>query len=195
MAQPSPFVDEWVAHETRWQAEFRALRALALEGPLTEEVKWGQPCYTWEGKNVFLLHGFKEYCAILFVKGSLMADPEGLLITQTENVQAGRQLRFRSLAEIEALTPVVRAYLAQALEVEKAGLKVPFKKTSEFPVPEEFQSRLQADAALKDAFAALTPGRQRAYLLFFSSAKQAKTREARIDKCVPAILDGLGLDD
>ena len=178
-----------------WQKEFNTLRAIALDCELTEELKWGQPCYALQEKNIVLIHGFKEYCALLFFKGALLKDPKGILIQQTENVQASRQMRFTKLQEIVSMKATLKAYIHEAVEVEKAGLKVPLKKTSEFAVPEEFQQRLEESPALKMAFSALTPGRQRAYLLHFSSAKQSKTRLARIDKCMPQILDGKGLND
>lgn len=166
-----------------------------LDCGLTEELKWGVPCYTFDNKNVVLIHAFKEYCALLFFKGALLNDAEGILITQTENVQAARQIRFTSLREIEKLEPVLKTYVYEAIEVERAGLKVKLKKTSEFTVPEEFQNTLDKNRALKTAFAALTPGRQRAYLLYFSSPKQSKTRASRIEKCMPKILHGKGLND
>jgi uncharacterized protein YdeI (YjbR/CyaY-like superfamily) len=162
---------------------------------LTEELKWGKPCYTIDGGNVLLIHGFKEYCAILFHKGALLKDPKGILVQQTENVQAARQIRFTDVKEIIKLNTVLKSYIRDAIEVEKAGLKVDFKKSTEFVVAEEFQSELDGDSALKAAFEALTPGRQKGYLLYFSGAKQSKTRVARVEKCVPRILDGLGLDD
>jgi uncharacterized protein YdeI (YjbR/CyaY-like superfamily) len=179
----------------RWRDEMTALRGIVRECGLAEEVKWGQPCYSLDGRNVVLIHGFKEYCALLFMKGALMKDPEGLLIQQTENVQSGRQIRFTNLAEIVERRSVLKAYVEEAVAVEKAGLKVEKKATAAFPHPEELRARFEASAELKAAFAALTPGRQRAYLLHFAAAKQAKTREARIDKCAPLILAGKGLDD
>jgi uncharacterized protein YdeI (YjbR/CyaY-like superfamily) len=192
---PNPAVGEHLAKATKWSEEMAKLREIVLECPLTEEVKWGQPCYTFDGANVVLIHGFKEYCALLFFKGALMKDPEGILIQQTENVQAGRQIRFTDLQEIIRMESVLKAYIEEAIEVEKSGLKVKHKGTSEFKMPEEFERKLDEDAALKAAFEALTPGRQRGYLLYFSGAKQAKTREARIEKCVPQILSGKGLQD
>jgi len=191
----NPKIDEFMDREEQWQKEFRKLRQIVLGCNLTEELKWGQPCYTHDGKNVVIIHGFKDYCALLFIKGALMDDPKGLLIQQTENVQAGRQIRFSTIHEIEALEDTVRGYVQEAIRIEAAGLKVEKKKTSDFPVPEEFQSRLDADPALKSAFEALTPGRQRGYLFHFSQPKQSKTREARVEKCIPRIFDGLGLDD
>ena len=191
----NPKVDAFLSRAKNWQQEFTLLRAIALDAKLTEELKWGQPCYVLEGTNIVLMHGFKEYCALLFFKGALMKDPKGILVTQTENVQSARQIRFTSAQEISKMKTVLKSYIREAIAVEKAGLKVDFKKTAEFAMPEEFQARLDGNAKLKKAFEALTPGRQRGYLLHFSGAKQAKTREARIDKCVPQILDGKGLDD
>ena len=188
-------VDAIIAGYGRWREEMQALRAIMRECRLIEEVKWGQPCYTLDGANVVLIHGFKDYCALLFVKGALMKDPESLLIQQTQNVQSARQIRFTGLAEIVARRAVLKAYVEEAIAVEKVGLKVEKKPTADFPQPEELLTRFAASAALKSAFEALTAGRQRAYLLHFASAKQAKTREARIDKCAPLILAGKGLDD
>lgn len=189
----NPKVDELFAKSKTWHEEMSRLRELVLGTELTEEVKWGQPCYTLAGANVLIIHGFKEYCALLFFKGALMKDPKGLLIQQTKNVQAGRQMRFTSLEEIKPA--VVKAYLKEAIAVEKSGAKVEMKKTEDFEMPAEFARSLKQLPALKDAFEALTPGRQRAYLLHFAGAKQSKTREARIEKCVPMILDGIGLND
>jgi uncharacterized protein YdeI (YjbR/CyaY-like superfamily) len=179
----------------RWQAEFERLREIILDSQLTEVLKWMHPCYTLEDKNIVLIHGFKEYCAVLFFKGALLQDANGILVKQTENVQAERQVRFTNVQEIITMEPVLKAYILEAIEVEKAGLKVEYKKTTEFPVPDEFQSKLDDFPALKTAFEALTPGRQRAYILYFSQAKQSKTREARVEKCIERILDGKGLDD
>ena len=178
-----------------WQPEMQALREIVLSCPVQEEIKWGQPCYTADGRNVLIIHGFKDYCALLFLKGALMKDPHGLLIQQTENVQSGRQIRFADAKDIDARRAILRAYVQEAIEIEKAGLKVDKKATSEFACPEEFRARLEASAELKAAFEGLTPGRQRAYLLHFAGAKQAKTREARVDKYIPQILTGKGLDD
>lgn len=191
----NPKVDAFVSRAKQWQAEFRKLREIILDCQLTEELKWGQPCYTFQDKNVVLIHGFKEYCAILFHKGALLKDAKGILIQQTENVQSARQVRFRTVEEIRKAEKTLKAYIREAIEVEKAGLKVAFKKTSDFTVPEEFQTRLNADPGLRSAFKALTPGRQRAYIHFFSQAKQSQTRAARVEKCIPKILDGVGLDD
>lgn len=191
----NPAVDEFISKAKKWREEFEKLRTIVLSHPLTEELKWGVPCYTFENKNVVLIHGFKDYCAILFVKGSLLKDTNGMLIQQTENVQAGRQIRFTGIAEIDELTATISAYIDEAIAVEKAGLQVDFKKNTEYAIPEEFQKKLDETPALKAAFEALTPGRQRAYLLHFSEPKQSKTREARVEKAMPKILDGLGLND
>jgi uncharacterized protein YdeI (YjbR/CyaY-like superfamily) len=179
----------------QWQDETRLLRELALGCGLNEELKWGCPCYTLEKKNVFLIHTFKEYCAVLFFKGALMKDPKGILIQQTENVQAARQARFTDTKEIVKLKSSLKTYMKEAVELEKSGKKVELKKTTEFAMPDEFRTKLQSSPGLKKAFAALTPGRQRGYLLYFASAKQAKTREARVEKYIPKILDGFGLED
>lgn len=186
----------------KWQEEIEALRTIVLDclpagqaGGLTEELKWGCPCYTYKERNIVLIHVFKEYCALLFFKGSLLKDPKGILVQQTENVQAARQIRFTNVREIVKMKPILKAYIYEAIEVEKAGLKVPLKKTKEFKMPEEFRNRLEKLPALKKAFYSLTPGRQRGYLLHFSSAKQSKTREARIEKYTRQILNGKGLDD
>lgn len=191
----NPKVDFYFQKAKAWQQEIETLRNLVLETVLAEELKWGVPCYTLEGKNVVLIHTFKHYCALLFHKGALMDDPKGVLIQQTEHVQAARQLRFTSLAEITRQKAAIRAYIQQAIAIEQAGLKVPMKETRAFEMPEEFERKMAEQPALKAAFRALTPGRQRGYLLYFSSAKQAKTREARVDKYVPKIMEGLGLDD
>lgn len=193
--QTNPKVDAYVERATRWHEEVAALRALVLDCGLTEELKWGVPCYTLDGANVVLIHVFKDYCAILFFKGALLDDPDGVLVQQSENTQAARQLRFTSAAEIRARAAAVKATIRAAIAVEKAGLKVDFKSTADFAVPDEFQARLDADHALRDAFRALTPGRQRAYLLHFGAAKLSRTREARIEKCVPLIFEGRGLKD
>jgi len=195
MTKTNPKVDAILSKEKNWKEEFEKLRAIFLASGLTEELKWGTPCYTFEKRNVVLMHGFKEYCALLFFKGALLKDPNGILIKQTENVQSARHIRFTSAREIVKMKPILKAYVNEAIEVEKAGLKVNFKKTSEFTIAEEFQNKLDESPALKKAFRALTPGRQRAYLLYFSAAKQSKTRESRVGKCVPQILAGKGLDD
>ncbi|MBL7944815.1 MAG: YdeI/OmpD-associated family protein [Flavobacteriales bacterium] len=191
----NPKVDWFFEKEGPWQKCYAKLRTLALDSGLTEELKWGHPCYTLKGKNVFLIHGFNDYCALLFHKGALLKDDHGLLVQQTANVQSARQIRFTSLKEITKLAPVLRSYMQQAIAVEQAGMKVPMKKTTEFDMPEEFAMQLKAMPALKKAFFALTPGRQRGYLLYFASAKQSKTRETRIEKNVERILAGKGLDD
>ncbi|MGF9565384.1 DUF1801 domain-containing protein [Neorhizobium sp. JUb45] len=194
-AKTNPKVDAYFDRQKNWRAESQALRAIVLACGLTEELKWGEPCYTVDNANAIIIHGFKEYCALLFFKGALMKDPDGILIRQTENVQGARQIRFTDAAEIERMKDVLAAYVLDAVAIEKAGLKVEYRKTEEFPVPQEFQDRLNAEAALKSAFEALTPGRQRAYLLYFAAPKQVKTREARIEKCVPRILEAKGLND
>jgi uncharacterized protein YdeI (YjbR/CyaY-like superfamily) len=191
----NPKVDGYLKKATQWQEESKKLREIILGFPLTEELKWGKPAYAFQGTNLLIIQGFKEYCALLFCKGALLRDPRGILIQHTENVQAARQIRFTSVEEINKLKPTVKAYIAEAIEAEKAGLDVVYKKTSEFKIPEEFQTKLDQNPALKTAFEALTPGRQRGYLLFFSSAKQSQTREARVAKCAPQILKGKGLDD
>jgi uncharacterized protein YdeI (YjbR/CyaY-like superfamily) len=191
----NPKVDFFFSKEKKWRQEFEKLRAIILDCQLTEELKWGVPCYTFERKNIVLIHGFKDYCAILFHKGILLKDPMGILIQQTENVQAARQIRFTGVEEIEEMEPILKAYVHEAIEAEKAGLEIEYKKTSEFSMPEEFQKKLDEIPALKTAFDALTPGRQRAYLLYFSSPKQSKTREARIEKYMQQILNGMGLND
>jgi len=194
-SKTNPKVDWYFTKAKQWQAESEKLRDIILDCGLTEELKWGKPCYAFEGSNIVLIHGFKEYCAILFVKGALLKDPKKILVQQTENVQAARQIRFKNVREIVELAPAIKAYMKEAVEVEKSGAEVPLKKTSEFKMAEEFQKKLEENGALKKAFAALTPGRQRGYLLYFSGAKQATTREARVEKCAPQILKGKGLDD
>jgi uncharacterized protein YdeI (YjbR/CyaY-like superfamily) len=179
----------------KWQKETQQLRKIVLDCDLKEELKWGCPCYTFEGKNIVLIHVFKEYCALLFFKGALLNDPENILIQQTENVQSARQIRFTNLKEIVKMAQVIKGYIYQAVEVEEAGLKVPLKKTKDFNIPEEFQKKLIEIPSLKTAFESLTPGRQRAYIFYFSQPKQSKTREARVEKSLPKILDGKGLDD
>ena len=191
----NPKVDFFFDKAEKWQEEYAQLRTILLDCDLTEEVKWGVPCYTSQTRNIVLIHGFKEYCALLFFKGALLQDAQGLLIQQTENVQAARQMRFTNLPEIIALAATIQAYVAEAIAVEEAGLQVPYKKTAEFDMPEEFITKLEEVPGLQDAFDALTPGRQRAYLLHFAQPKQAKTRMARIEKWVPHILNGKGLDD
>jgi uncharacterized protein YdeI (YjbR/CyaY-like superfamily) len=188
-------VDEFLNKEKKWQKEFDKLRMIILDCQLTEEMKWGKPCYSFEEKNVVLIHGFKDYCALLFIKGSLLKDPNGILIQQTENVQAGRQIRFTNIQEIVAMETILKAYIYEAIEVEKSGLEVNFKKNTEFIILDELQNKFDEIPALKTAFEALTPGRQRGYILYFTAPKQSKTRESRVEKCVQQILDGKGLDD
>ena len=188
-------VDAFLAADRAWVEEMRALREIVRGLPLEEDFKWGWPCYARNGKNVVLIHAFRDYCALLFMKGALMKDEAGLLVQQTGNVQSGRQIRFAALAEILARRDLLKAYVVEAIAIEDAGLAVEKKTTAEFPWPDEFRARIDAAPDLKAAFEALTPGRQRAYLLHFAAAKQAKTRAARVDKCAPAILAGKGLDD
>lgn len=195
MNKINPKVDFYFNKAGQWQEAFQQLRMIVLDCGLTEELKWGNPCYTLDGKNIVLIHGFKEYCALLLFKGSLMKDPKNILIQQTENVQVPRQIRFTSAAQIMKMEPTLKAYIKNAIEVEKSGVKAELKKTTEFEMVEEFEQHLKQDAKLKKAFAALTPGRQRAYLLHFSQAKQTKTREARIEKSIPQIMAGKGLLD
>lgn len=195
MNNMNPKVDFFFNKADKWQGEFEKLRAIVLDCGLTEELKWGQPCYTLEGSNIVLMHGFKEYCALLFMKGALLQDPNGILIQQTENVQAARQIRFTNVQQIIELEPILKSYILAAIDVEKAGLEVELKKTEDFPMPEEFIDTLEQVPGLQDAFEALTPGRQRAYLLHFAAPKQSKTRASRIEKCIQQILDGKGLDD
>ncbi|RKP46002.1 YdeI/OmpD-associated family protein [Trinickia fusca] len=191
----NPKVDAYLGNVKAWREEFEALREIVLDCQLTEELKWGVPCYTFQDGNVVLMHGFKEYCALLFFKGALLKDAKSILIAQTENVQSARQVRFTSVREIVEMESILKSYLHEAIEVEKAGLKVPFKKTEEFAIPEEFRRKLDEVSALRAAFDELTPGRQRAYLLYFSEPKQSKTRESRVEKCMQKILDGQGLND
>jgi uncharacterized protein YdeI (YjbR/CyaY-like superfamily) len=191
----NPKVDWYFNKAEKWQDEIKKLRTIVLDCQLTEELKWGVPCYTFQDSNIVLIHVFKEYCAILFVKGALLKDANGILIQQTENVQAARQIRFTNLREIVEMESILKAYISEAIEVEKAGLKVNYKKATEFSIPDEFITKLEEVPGLQDAFDALTPGRQRAYLLYFSAPKQSKTRESRIEKCLPQILKGKGLND
>ncbi len=194
-------VDEYINKAKKWHYEFEKLRSIVLECSLTEELKWGVPCYTYSNlaekkqQNIVLIHGFKEYCALLFMKGALLNDSNGILIQQTENVQGGRQIRFTSLEEIEEQEAILKAYIFEAIEVEKAGLKVAIKPHADYVIPEEFQLKIDKNQALKTAFESLTPGRQRAYILHFSGSKQAKTREARIENYMQRILIGKGLND
>lgn len=191
----NPKVNFYFEKPSKFQKEIKELRKIALNSGLEEELKWGCPCYTLEGKNVFLIHYFKEYCALLFVKGSLMQDSEDILIQQSPNVQSAKQLRFTNLQEIKNLAKTISNYMENATKVEKSGEKVVFKKTKEFEIPEEFSEYIKQDESLKLAFEKLTPGRQRAYLLFFGGAKQSKTRVQRIEKNIVRILDGKGLND
>ena len=195
MTRMNPKVDWFFSKGKQWQEEFEKLRMICLDCGLTEELKWGCPCYTFEKRNIVLMHGFKEYCALLFFKGALLKDPEDILIQQTKNVQAARQIRFTSVRQIIKMKPILKAYIHGAIKVERAGLKVPLKKTKELSVPGEFQNTLNKSAALRKAFNALTPGRQRGYLLYFSAPKQSKTRESRIERSIPQILVGKGLND
>jgi uncharacterized protein YdeI (YjbR/CyaY-like superfamily) len=195
MNRTNPKVDGYLRRAKKWQQESKKLRTIILDCGLTEELKWGKPCYTFQNSNIVIIQGFKEFCALLFCKGVLLKDPNGILIQQTENVQAARQIRFTNVRQIVEMEPVLKAYIQEAIEVEKAGLKVTFKKTSEFAVPEEFQKKLDEIPALKAAFDSLTPGRQRGYVLYFSAPKQSKTRESRVEKCMQQILKGKGLDD
>lgn len=191
----NPKVDFYFSKNEKWQKETEKLRTIVLDCQLAEELKWGTPCYTFQNKNIVLIHDFKEYCALLFFKGALLKDTDHILVQQTANVQSARQIRFTNIQEINELEPVLKAYIYEAVEVEKAGLKFEFKKTEEFTVAEEFQTKLDENPDLKTAFEALTPGRQRAYMLNFSAPKQSKTREARIEKAIPNILNGKGLND
>jgi uncharacterized protein YdeI (YjbR/CyaY-like superfamily) len=195
MNKMNPKVDWYFSKAKKWQEELEKLRAIVLDCNLTEELKWGCPCYTFEKSNIVLIHAFREYCALLFFKGALLKDNKHILIQQTANVQAARQIRFTHVREIMKLEKTLKAYIYEAIQVEVAGLKVELKKTKEFTIPEEFQKKLDKNRALKKAFYELTPGRQRGYLLYFSSAKQSKTRESRIEKYLPHILDGKGLED
>jgi uncharacterized protein YdeI (YjbR/CyaY-like superfamily) len=179
----------------KWQKELEQLRMIVLDCGLTEELKWGVPCYSFNKSNIVLIHVFKEYCAFLFFKGALLNDPNGILIQQTENVQSARQIRFTNVREIVKIEKILKAYIYEAIEVEKAGLRVKLKKTSDFKIPDEFQKQLDKKPALKKAFESLTPGRQRAYIFYFSQPKQSKTRESRVEKCMSQILNGKGLND
>ena len=191
----NPTVDFYFSKNEKWQKEIEKLRSIVLSCGLTEELKWGCPCYSLEKKNIVLIHVFKEYCAVLFFKGALLNDANGILIQQTENVQAARQARFTSINEVVKQERIMKAYIYEAIEVEKAGLKVALKKTKEYDMPEEFKKKLDKNAAFKKAFYALTPGRHRGYLLHFAAPKQSATRESRIEKCTPQIFSGKGLND
>ena len=195
MNRMNPKVDGYLRKNKKWREELEKLRTIVLDCGLAEEVKWKVPCYTFQNSNIVLIHVFKEYCALLFIKGALLKDAQGILIQQTENTQAARQIRFNNAQEIVEMEPILKVYINEAIEVEKAGLEVDFKKTSEFNIPEEFQKKLDENPALKTAFESLTPGRQRAYILYFSAAKQSKTRESRVEKYMQQILDGKGLQD
>jgi len=194
MNRMNPKVDGYLSKAKKWQEEFEKLRMIILPSGLTEELKWGKPCYTFQDSNILIIQGFKEYCALMFCKGALLKDPKGILIQQTKHVQAARQIRFTNVREIVKMESILRAYIHEAIEAEKAGIKVHFKKNPE-PIPEELQNKLDEIPALKTAFEALTPGRQRGYILYFTAAKQTKTREARVEKWMAQILNGKGLDD
>ncbi|HEX9015709.1 MAG TPA: DUF1801 domain-containing protein [Chloroflexota bacterium] len=195
MSRTNPRVDEFLARAKVWHEESEKLRAIALDCGLTEELKWYKPCYTFQDSNVAIIQGFKEFCALMFFKGALLSDPNGILVKVGENSQSASQIRFTGVKEIVELEPAIRAYINEAIEVEKSGLKVPLKETSEYAVPEELQRMMDEAPALRAAFGALTPGRQRAYLLYFSAPKQSKTRTSRIEQSMPRILDGKGLND
>ena len=195
MKTRNPKVDAFIKRETKWQAEFKKLREIILDCDLTEELKWGKPCYTDNGKNIVIIQGFKEHCAILFPKGVLMEDPNQILIIQTEHVQVARQVRFTNLQGIEEIESILKTYIKNAIEIERSGVKIELKKTSDFEMPEEFRFYLEEMPDLKIAFEALTPGRQRGYLFYFSQAKQSKTRTARVEKYIQKIFDGKGLND
>jgi uncharacterized protein YdeI (YjbR/CyaY-like superfamily) len=191
----NPKVDFYFDKSEKWKKEIEKLRMIILDCGLEEKLKWGCPCYVFQNSNIALIHTFKDYCAVLFFKGALLNDPDGILIQQTKNVQSARQARFTNVREITKIEKILKAYIYEAIEVERAGLKVKLKTTAEYPIPEEFQKKLNKSRSLKKAFDALTPGRQRAYLFYFSSAKQSKTRESRIEKYIPKILKGKGLED
>ncbi|MGY5485869.1 YdeI/OmpD-associated family protein [Paenibacillus sp. ALE2] len=191
----NPKVDVYLGKVNKWKAEMEKLRAIMLDCQLTEELKWGKPCYMFQNSNIAIIQGFKEHCALMFFKGALLNDPNGILIKPGEDTQAGRQIRFTNIEEIVEMETILKTYIIEAIEVEKAGLKVDFKKNTELIFPEEFQAKLDENPALKTAFAALTPGRQRAYIMHFAAPKQSKTRESRIEKCMQDILAGKGLND
>lgn len=191
----NPKIDPFFRKAKNWKDEFERLREIVLDCELTEDFKWMHPCYTYDGKNIVLIHGFKEYCALLFHKGALLKDPHGILVQQTENVQAARQIRFTHVREIDEMELMLKAYIDEAIEVEKAGLEVSYKKNTDYVIPEELENKFVELPELKTAFEALTPGRQRAYILHFSQPKQSKTRESRVEKFLPHILDGKGLHD
>jgi len=191
----NPKVNFFFKKATKWQGEFQKLRTIILDCGLTEELRWGKPCYMFQGNNIVLIHGFNEYCALLFFKGALLGDSKRILVQQTENVQSVRQIRFTNVLEIVKMEPILKAYIHEGIEVEKAGLEVNYKKISEFKIPAEFQKKLNEMPALKTAFDSLTPGRQRGYILYFSAPQQSKTRESRVEKCMRQILNGKGLQD
>ena len=195
MSKKNPKVDFYFDKAQKWQKEIKKLRTIVLDCGLTEESKWGCPCYTFQKSNIVLIHVFKEYCAYLFFKGALLHDANGILVQQTKNVQSARQVRFNNVRDIVEMKSILKSYIHQAIEVEQSGLKVNYKKTSDFEIPEEFQKKLNKSHALKNAFEALTPGRQRAYIFYFSQPKQSKTRESRVEKYMPQILKGKGMDD
>jgi uncharacterized protein YdeI (YjbR/CyaY-like superfamily) len=195
MNRMNPKVDVFLRKAKKWQEESEKLRKIILDCGLTEELKWGKPCYTFQDSNIVIIQGFKEYCALMFFKGALLKDVKGILVKPGQRTQAGRQIRFTHVHEIDEMEPTLKAYIDEAIEVEKAGLKVSFKKTSDFKIPEEFQRKLDEIPALKTAFDALTPGRQRAYILYFSTAKQSETREKRVEKYMQKILNGKGLNE
>jgi uncharacterized protein YdeI (YjbR/CyaY-like superfamily) len=195
MAVTNPKVDAFIARAQQWKPEMEALRAIALDCQLNEEIKWGKPCYTYDKSNVVIIQGFKEYVALLFFKGALLTDPDGVLTKTGANTVVGRQLRFTNLGEIKKLKATLKAYINEAIEVAKKGLKVDVTETAELTIPDELQLRLDEQPALNAAFHALTPGRQRAYIYHFSGAKQSATRQARVDKAIPQILKGKGLND
>lgn len=195
MTNMNPQVDEYVRETDKWQEEIEQLRKVSLDCGLTEEFKWRKPCYTFQGSNIAIIQPFKEYCALMFFKGVLLKDPKGILVAPGENSQTQRQFRFTSAQEIDELEPVLKEYIDEAIEVEKAGLEVTFKKTTEYTIPEELKNKFDENPALKTAFEALTPGRQRAYIIYFTKPKQSKTRESRIEKYMQQILEGKGLND
>jgi uncharacterized protein YdeI (YjbR/CyaY-like superfamily) len=194
-SRKNPLVDEYLSNAKKWRKEMEKLRTIFLGSQLTEELKWGKPCYTFQAANVVIILPLKEYCALLFCKGALLKDTHGILVKAGENTQAARQIRLTHLREIVEKESILKAYVHQAIEVEKAGLEVVYKKTTDYKIPEELQKKLEGNPALKTAFTSLTPGRQRGYLLYFSAAKQSKTRESRVEKCMPLILKGKGLND
>jgi uncharacterized protein YdeI (YjbR/CyaY-like superfamily) len=191
----NPKVDHYLSNTVQWREELEQLRAIILDFQLTEELKWGKPCYTFQKSNILILQGFKEFCALMFFKGALLNDPNGILKKPGENTQAARRIPFTNVQEIVEMEPILKAYIKEAIKVEKAGLKVNFRKSTELIFPEEFQNKLDEIPALKTAFDVLTPGRQRAYILYFSAPKQSKTRESRVEKCMQKILNGKGLND